>query len=520
MKKYNNTGEEPLEASSDEQSEDEDGSSADDLKDDHGNVGNITPPEVGPDSKLLSNGGGGASWPVRKASALLAMCFNGFSWVVFNDNANANVFGLSDLRNLTALARAAETVEQCDSTLRIMESQFSLDRSYVEVLYRSLLILLVRDNKEGAINSANSSLEFVSLHDTEVGSDDVQETGLSKAISESLHKVGDFLIKPDGSVDMIAHNLLDNLYFEHQSLLPSPESQDLVRSMLHGFNTWSGTGHQIKPSKPVKVLFKCLEWCQQQFQYVCSNTDRTPRLDLHIVPGPHQVKWKNHIEMFGTLWARLEMEYSCAGGRWPEWASESVEAFNVSHAEVLACVCWMITHPPSRTFPAGGQAFGAPGSSLFANACTAAGQIAQLPALEMWTKFRKAFVQFNKPTLSESDTGDDRDFKAAVVSQFLVFMDETLGAMNGVVGDGAGGGGVGGGGGGLGDGRGMGGGDDMGGGDGPSQYMFFPNPTESQLNDFMSQQGWGDMVISQCADQGTDFLVDAAFTSSAMQPRA
>ncbi|KAF6835237.1 hypothetical protein CPLU01_04497 [Colletotrichum plurivorum] len=502
IKKYNNTGDEPLEVGSDEQSEDEDGSSADDLKDDYDNVAIITPPEVAPESKLLSNGDGGASWPLRKASALLAMCFNGYSWGIFNDNAK--IFGLNDLRSMTTLARAAETVEQCESTLQLMESQFSLNRSYFEVLYLFLLILLVRDTRKDALNI--NSLGINPPRGTEV--DPVKKTDLSRAISERLHEVGDFLIKPDGRVDMIAHNLLYNLRFEHQNLLPSPESQELVGSMLHGFYTWSGTGHQIETSEPVHVLVKCLEWCQQQLQYVCSNTGRTARLNLRITTDPQQVERKNYVEIFGTLWATLEMEHFSARGQWPEWASQSAEVFNISHTEVLACICWVITKHSRDMFPADRQAVGAHALSLFDDAGVATQQIALLPARDLWTKFHRAFARLNMPTLS--GTEGDRDFKADVLNIFVAFIDETLGAINGdVMGDRAGDGG-------LGDGGGMGGGDDMGGSDGPSQDMFFQNPTDSQLDDFMSQEGWGDIMMPQ----GTIFPVGAAFASSSLLPRA
>ncbi|KAF6820213.1 hypothetical protein CSOJ01_00916 [Colletotrichum sojae] len=500
IKKYNNTGEEPLEGGSNEQSEDEDGSSADDLKDDHGNVGNITPPEAVADTNIPSNGHGSAGWLLRKASALLAMCFNGYSWGIFNDNAK--IFGLNDLRSMTTLARAAETVEQCESTLQLMESQFSLNRSYFEVLYLFLLILLVRDTRRDALNS----LGINSPRGTEV--DPVKETGLSRAISERLHEVGDFLIKPDGRVDMIAHNLLYNLRFEHQDLLPSPESQELVGSMLHGFYTWSGTGHRIEISEPFHILVKCLEWCQQQLQYVCSNTGRTARLDLLTTTDPQQVERKNYVALFGTLWATLEMEHFSAGGQWPEWASQSAEVFNISHTEVLACVCWVITKYSSDMFPANRQTVSAPALSLFDDAGVAARQIVLLPARDLWTKFHRAFARLNMPTLS--GTEGNRVFKADVLNIIVAFIDETFGAMNSdVMGDRAGGGS-------LGDGGGMGGGDDVGGSDGPSQDMFFQNPTDSQLDDFMSQEGWGDIMMPQ----GAIFPVGAAFVLSSLQPGA
>ncbi|KAF6833436.1 hypothetical protein CMUS01_06551 [Colletotrichum musicola] len=506
IKKYNNTGEEPLEAGSDEQSEDEDGSFADDLKDDHGNVGNVTPPEAVADTVIPSNDHGSAGWPVRKANALLAMCFNGYSWGIFNNN-NANVFGLN-LWNMIALARAAETLEQCEFTLQVMESQLLLNRSSIEVLYLSLLILLVRDTKKDALKI----LGFDPPHGTEA--DTLKEDDLGEAISERLHELGDFLIKSDGSVDMTAHLLLDNLNSKHQNLLPSSENKNLVLSMLRDFNKWSGTGRPIEACKPIQVLTKCLVWCQQQLQHVCKNTGRITRLDLPVMAGLHQEVWKNHVELFGTLWATLEMEHSSAGGQWPEWARQSVETFNVSHAEVLACVCGMITYSPSRTFPAGGQAFGAPGSSWFANACTAAGQIAQLPALEMWTKFRRRFVQFNESTSEETDTGENRDFKTAVVKSFLAFIDETLGVMNDAV--------VGGGAGDMGSGGGL-GGNGMGDENGPSQDMFSQVDDECMefvLNEtIQSQKGWADMMPPR-APQGAIFPLGTTFASSSLQPRA
>lgn len=509
IRKYNNTGErseggEPTQVCSDDQHEDEDGSSAEDSGD---NYGNITPPEVVANPIIPLNGDGEAEWRIRKANVLLAMCFHEWSWPIFNDDG----FGFGDLRNLAALARAAETVEQCNFTLEVMKQQFWLRHGSSEVLYRFLLTLLVRDSKKNALERPRLGDP---PHDIKVDPNDVQEKGPSEkgpsgAVLAKLNEVGDFLIKLDGGVDMIAYILLYNLRFRHQNLLPSPESQELVRSMLYGFNPWSGTDHQIEIYKPVEVLVECLEWCQKHLQHVCNGTTgRSARLDLALEPGHDQELWRDHIEVFGTLWAALEMEHSYAGGQWPEWASKSVGTFNLSHAEVLACVCWMMAKRSGNTLSADGQAF--------ASSLLAAEQIAKLPALGLWEDFRQTFVTFNEPTLK--DTDENRDFKAAVVNPFLKFIDETLGAINSnVVGV------VGGGGGGFGDGGGMGGDHGTGGGhgtadsDGSSQNMFIQMPTDYQIQDFMSQRAFGDMM-SQCAPQEIPIPAGTTFMSSPLQP--
>ncbi|KAL0944430.1 uncharacterized protein CTRU02_202317 [Colletotrichum truncatum] len=335
-------------------------------------------------------------WVFQGADALFAVCDTGGAWKAYSK------IDADGLPNIAALARSAETPHECESTLELLEKRISSLTDFTE---RSRICLL----RPLICNAQNYQLKKM-------------QPQLNTSVSYLLDNPD--CLRPNGSVDMLVYILLDNINENHQDLVPSEVWR--LKLLLDKFDTWvlsAKPDHQTGQS-PVHVLRQCAEWCDDKLSRA-SYTAARPNLD--ILTGQYQVLWRDHIEVFGALW-RAVIEQCIFSGEWPEWAKETVEAMNLSHAEVLSCICWVIVWPPHIIRDSEHHA-AEHGGDLFTRAKRNANDVLQSSSAALWEAFRDAFVRINKPTAA--DTDENRDFHAYAMQQFRSFVKDTLGEFGG-----------------------------------------------------------------------------------------
>ncbi|KAH0427837.1 hypothetical protein CcaCcLH18_09453 [Colletotrichum camelliae] len=340
---------------------------------------------------------------IQAAEVLLAVCDTEGAWKEFQKAKNNGSICL------TALARSAETENQCRETLDLLGQHIfpsSMDPSSSQLC---LLYALVCDNLN-------------------CGFEDRKQT-IANAVSASTVAINGFLLRDKNSVDLVNYILLDNFMETHHELL-SDVCKSQLQFYLNNVDTWVLTGNienmmqsssfygQSSSSLPVRVLQQCLVWCCQQLDHVSNDLDYTMRLQLDVRPGEHQAAWKDLFELFGTLWRILKEQY-VRKGKWPEWAGSSVEAMNISHAETLSYVCWLLVDPRNIIGGSEGE------RDLVVRSRLVAHDVFHWPAEILWAAFREAFERFNRVTVA--DGKENRDFGAAAIEQFRAFVRTTLG---------------------------------------------------------------------------------------------
>lgn len=357
-------------------------------------------------------------WDVQIANAQLAVSDGVDAWEIFRRRV-AEESG--DPQGVVALARAAETPEQCRETLELLRQQdpWVSDQAALHRLH--LLYALVRDSE--AFEMDEEAARY--------GVEEDAEGIIAAAVSWVLSSDGrGFLLGEAGSVDMISYFLLELVY--EKRLLP-PEAildEERLNTLLDQVDGWVLSGNHGHHAAPVTMaLVQCAQWCHQQLYEIsnklASNSlDGVSRPDLRVSPGKYNVKWKEHIEIFGTLWHRLAMQQlssdGAAGGGGPEWARRAVVDLGISHAELLSCMCWAIVT----------LAIGRAGE-LLTRARIAAHEVCHMPPPGLWVMFRDAFWRMND--LTATSGGDEhrgvreekRRFRDAAMREFGDFVNKT-----------------------------------------------------------------------------------------------
>ncbi|KAF4856920.1 hypothetical protein CGCSCA4_v000519 [Colletotrichum siamense] len=339
---------------------------------------------------------------IQAAEVLLAVCDTEGAWKEFKKaENNGSIY-------LTALARSAETENQCKVTLDLLGNQIFPSSIDPDLPQLCLLYALVCDNFKCGLGDKTQTI--------------------ADAVSACAVVINSFLLRDKNSVDLVHYILLDNFMQNHDELL-----DDMCKSQLQFYlsnvDTWVLTGSMentmqsssfcddSSSSLPVRVLQQCLVWCCQQLHHVSNDLDYTMRLQINIHPGEYQAAWKDVIELFGTLWRILKYQF-ISKGKWPKWAGQSVEAMNISHAETLSYVCWLLVNPKNIIGSSEGE------QDLFVRSRLVAHDVFHWSSEALWVAFREAFERFNRLTVA--DGKENRDFGAAAIEQFRAFVRITL----------------------------------------------------------------------------------------------
>ncbi|KAF5523819.1 hypothetical protein CGCA056_v005186 [Colletotrichum aenigma] len=350
---------------------------------------------------------------IQAAEVLLAVCDTEGAWIEYYKAGT----GANGRLDLTALARSAETEEQRKATLRLLEEHIPPSWSGKDLAQYRLLHTLVRDPiKDEAGNITRPAANFIS--------------SITAAVDNFLSPVG-------GSVNLIHYILLDNFIVTHREILTEVDMLRLgsvinnvdSRVLNGGFENQVQAGsfpNQAPSSPTMHVIRQCLAWCHTKLHGISSNIINVALLTLEIQPDQHQEAWKSLFELYGTLWGTLR-EQCTIEGDWPEWASLSIEAMHLSHAEVLASVCWLLVYP--KDFD--DSDFSVPSEDeggLFMRSRLTSHVALHHADNVLWMGFRNALVRFNRPTVA--DTEENKAFKDAAMDSLRAFVKATL-TLNG-----------------------------------------------------------------------------------------
>ncbi|KAK1988671.1 hypothetical protein LZ30DRAFT_776731 [Colletotrichum cereale] len=380
---------------------------------------------------------------VQRANALSAVSDGRSAWESY-----CLVADFAEMKSLIALARSAETPEQCERTLEILERCISKPSDAVMGSWCHLLYFHVCETM--SYGTGQSGMDQLSQNIKESIGDTV-----SLILAGGNHPDGtsNFLFRASGSLDMIALLLLDSVYEESFLHSHSAADDQCLLDLLSQTNSWVLSGGS--PSPPVLVLKRCAHWCQQQLLDVSDKLTgdglegaATP--NLRVPTSENQRSWRDHVEVFGALWGRMAASEWRGVVKSPGWTRACVQALGISHEELLSCMCWVILRfdPPRRAVPgsdlndwegvrADGGECGHDARELFVRAAAAARGVAGLGPEDLWGAFLLAFRSVNSVTITggwQEDArlrGEVRAFKDAVMADFGAFVDRTLGGFDG-----------------------------------------------------------------------------------------
>ncbi|KAF9881781.1 hypothetical protein CkaCkLH20_00927 [Colletotrichum karsti] len=340
---------------------------------------------------------------VEAANTQLAVCDGKGA---FNKYVNAKL-NMNDFHAMTAIARSAETDEQCRFAMKSLKECIFPQPGSSHWPFYCLLYVLVCD-------SMNDHLEEGML------------SHIRNAVLSILNEGKAFLAKQDGSIDMVGYALLDNLDLNHRQHLLDPIDAKRLQTLLEDFESRNGTSRshlQEDSPSPLRSLQQCVAWCHKALFDVSRDAYRTNRPDTSARPTPDQMLWKDYIEVFGTLWHIL-MTDGRSTGIWPQWVCTSVDVFNLPHAELLSCVCWLIVQ--SAALLHSDEIAADDLVTRFRNAGAAAHQLfhSSQEEVTLWHDFCQTFLRLNRPTAA--DTPENRAFGAFINGEFEVFVRNTL----------------------------------------------------------------------------------------------
>ncbi|KXH30963.1 hypothetical protein CSAL01_13289 [Colletotrichum salicis] len=351
------------------------------------------------------------------ANAIFAVAGGGYAWAAYNADFHDDV---KDSKRLVALCRSAETIEQCREALDILESQISQSNSHVG--FWSLLYVHVVESMNHEIRDS----DLVTLKDP------IKEM-LKAAVSSILLGSGDgFLLKEGGSVDLFAFHLLDTVYEQHHTLSLQLEEKKLS-SLLYSMDSWVLSEYSRQEASSALVTLKqCAQWCLLSLDEVSKDLCQT-RLHIRSAHNEDQKDWKEHLELYGTLWHRLFMQQLNAqgqsfgvgfgaGAEGLEWAENARRDLGISHAEVLSCMCWVIVkHGGPRNDNQGTL------EGLFGRAKAAAQGVLNTEPRELWLEFLVTFKKFNDLTVTEgANAANYARYRDDFMKEFVAFVEDTL----------------------------------------------------------------------------------------------
>ncbi|KZL87758.1 hypothetical protein CI238_05556 [Colletotrichum incanum] len=388
---------------------------------------------------------------IQRANALYAVSDGKSAWKSYYVAA-----GFDGIKSLVALARSAETLEQCQRVLEILEQRVSQSSDAVTSFWCHLLYFHVCETM--SYETGQNGVAQLKEHIKE----SIVETISSLLAGEgNPDGMPNFLLKESGSLDMIALILLDSIYEEGFLLSHNAADDQLLLNLLWQTNDWvlSGGRGQASPSPPILVLTQCAQWCQEQLLHVSekhasNGLDGTIRPNLRVPAREHQQPWRNHVEVFGTLWNRLTVQGRCDGVTGTEWTRACTRSLGISHEELLSCMCWVILRCDAASRAVSGGEFnswdgvwvgggegGFDARELFERAEIAARVVAEWVPEDLWKAFLFAFRSVSSVTITGGGKGDVglreevREFKDAVMTEFRAFVNMTLGDIDGGVGE-------------------------------------------------------------------------------------
>ncbi|KAK7449110.1 hypothetical protein Landi51_06189 [Colletotrichum acutatum] len=392
---------------------------------------------------------------IRAATAIFAAGggSDGFAWTAYKDGS-LNTVGHAN--RLVALCRSAETEEQFQESLGALEPHKLRSGDQHILMYVHVL---------------------ESMNDERYRNDRYQLEGpmarnLAYAVSAILDSSGKgFLLKEDGTVDLFAFQLLDVIYERYSAHLDKSQEGKL-RILLDCLEGWvlSRDKNGATTSAALDTLRKCVQWCYQMLEKVCNDFAKTKRPVLCCADSQDDLIWKEHLEVYGTLWYRLasQQEDERAGNVEREeegeeegadglgWARHAREYLGISHAEVLSYVCWVfVNHEASSiimhgtgtvdmttTAAAANGYYGGLGGngynesspeSLFLRVKAAANVMTGAEPRDLWHGFLYAFKDFNDLTGGNDAFGDVaaraaeyKRFRGWIVAEFAGFVRDAL----------------------------------------------------------------------------------------------
>ncbi|KXH60006.1 hypothetical protein CNYM01_08156 [Colletotrichum nymphaeae SA-01] len=375
---------------------------------------------------------------------------DGFAWTAYKDGS-LNTKGHAN--RLVALCRSAETEEQFREALEVLEPRKLQSGDQHILMYVHVL----------------ESMNDERCRDDRFQLEGLMAKSLADAVSSIVASSGKgFLLKKNGTVDLFAFHLLDVIYERYSACLDKLQ-EDKLRILLDCLEGWvlSRNKNGATMSAALDTLRECVQWCSQRLEEVCTDFAQTKRPDLRFAHSQDDLIWKEHLEVYGTLWYRLtlqqeaeragngveeEAEEDGAGG--PVWARHARKALGISHAEVLSYVCWvLVNHEASSiighgtgtvdmTTAAANGYYGGPAGndydesspeSLFLRVEAAADMMTGAEPRDLWHGFLYAFKDFNDLTGGNDAFGDVavraaeyKRFRGGIVAEFAGFVRDAL----------------------------------------------------------------------------------------------
>ncbi|KAK0371450.1 hypothetical protein CLIM01_11191 [Colletotrichum limetticola] len=391
---------------------------------------------------------------IQAATAIFAAgggC-GGLAWTAYKDGY-LNTKGHAN--RLVALCRSAETEQQFQEALEVLRPHKLQSGDQRILMYVHVL---------------------ESMNDERCRNDKFQLQGpmarnVADAVSSILDRSGKgFLLKEDGTVDLFAFHLLDVIYERYSACLDTSQ-EDKLRILLDCLEGWvlSRDRNGATTSAALDTLRECVQWCSQRLEEVCTDfaqTKQTRRPKLRFPHSQDDLIWKEHLEVYGTLWYRLTLQQEAekaeegvknAGEEdsagWLGWACHARNDLGISHAEVLSYVCWVLvnyeansttghgTGTVDMTTTANGYHGGSAGNeynesspeSLFLRVKAAANVMNGAEPSILWHRFLYAFKEFNDLTGGNDEFGDVaaraaeyKRFRGGIVAEFASFVREAL----------------------------------------------------------------------------------------------
>ncbi|KAK1531402.1 hypothetical protein CPAR01_11051 [Colletotrichum paranaense] len=395
-----------------------------------------------------------ANQEIQAATAIFAAGGggDGFAWIAYKDGY-LNTEGHAN--RLVALCRSAETEQQIQEALDVL-GQHKLQSGDQHILMYVHVLESMNDER-----CRNDKLQL----------EGPMARNVTDAVSSILDRSGKgFLLKADGTVDLFAFHLLDVIYERYSACLDKSQ-EDKLRILLDCLEGWvlSRDKNGATTSAALDTLRECVQWCSQRLEEVCTGfaqTKQTKRPDLCFPHSQDDLIWKEHLEVYGTLWYRLTLQQEAEkveegvkkageedGAGWLGWACRARNDLGISHAEVLSYVCWVLvnyeansttghgTGTVDMTTTANGYYGGSAGNeynessaeSLFLRVKAAANVMNGAEPSILWHRFLYAFKDFNDLTGGNDEFGDVavraaeyKRFRGGIVAEFASFVREAL----------------------------------------------------------------------------------------------
>ncbi|KAI3540577.1 hypothetical protein CABS03_09282 [Colletotrichum abscissum] len=370
---------------------------------------------------------------IQAATAIFAAgggC-GGLAWTAYKDGY-LNTKGHANL--LVALCRSAETEQQFQEALDVLGPHKLQSGDQRILMYVHVL---------------------ESMNDERCRNDKFQLEGpmarnVADAVSSILDRSGKgFMLKADGTVDLFAFHLLDVIYERYSACLDKSQ-EDKLRILLDCLEGWvlSRGKNGATTSTALDTLRECVQWCSQRLEEVCTDfaqTKQTRRPKLRFPHSQDDLIWKEHLEVYGTLWYRLTLQQEAEkveegvkkageedGAGWLGWACDARNDLGISHAEVLSYVCWVLVNYEENSIT-GHEYNESSAESLFLRVKAAANVMNGAEPRILWHRFLYAFKDFNDLTGGNDEFGDVaaraaeyKRFRGGIVAEFASFVREAL----------------------------------------------------------------------------------------------